>query len=167
MVIDERPRLEMGCPRGRHESVRAWRYARDGGSLELLFGFYANFTPYDLITKVIASGDDPAPGAGASVQFNAKRCVHEANGELALQHHGEVTVGMRISRSALVKGMRKHAGKAMALAGLHVGLRGPWPVHLGTTTNFARLLEAIFCFTYAVEQVKRARRKESALSQLT
>lgn len=102
-VVSNRFRsAEFGAARGgRHEPLQCWVYQRSGSGLEMLFAFYQNFTPYDLICKVLADGSSLQPGEGASIQFNSDRCVRAlGRGTWSLSHHGRVTAGETIRENA-------------------------------------------------------------------
>ena len=74
-VQAERRAVQFGYPVGFHEETESWVYLRNDMAPHLLFAFYENFTPDDLICKVVEPGQELQPGEGASVQFNADRCL--------------------------------------------------------------------------------------------
>src|SRR5687768_4793039 len=80
VVGRERRESRFGFPLGGHEPVECWVYRPHGSSIELLFGFYSNFTDADLICKAIPEGQEVATGAGASIQFNGDRSFLEQDG---------------------------------------------------------------------------------------
>lgn len=89
---------EFGSKGGGHGELHCWVYQRRDTDLEMLFAFYDNFTPDDLICKVVDAGAGVRPGEGASIQFNADRCVRSVGYRAwELTHHGRVTAGEAIS----------------------------------------------------------------------
>lgn len=135
-----------------------WRYLPHQGDLEMYFGFYDNFTPDDIICKVFSSWKELYRGMGASVQFNAGRCMTVS----CLCHHGDVTVGKRISRSHLVSLIQTICPREMGMA----GILGSWPVTIGDTTNIPRLIDQLFVYAYCIEQAKRYIRGEAPMLPL-
>ncbi|MCE9575756.1 MAG: hypothetical protein K8W52_21580 [Deltaproteobacteria bacterium] len=158
--------MRMGYPGGGHAVDPAWVFAHSGTGLEMVFQFFSNFTEHDLICKVVEAGEYPVSGEGASVQFNAGRCVEPRGDEFALVHHGEVTVGQRVSRQNLVASLSAVCPDAMALAGIIDADPGSWPVTIGATTDVAELIDRLFVFAYCIEQAKRHLREEPALRAL-
>ena len=165
-VVQEEPQdVDFGFPGGRHPSTLCWVYERSDVRLDLVFGFYENFTDSDLITKVVPRGESPTPGSGASVQFNGDSSVLEtAPDEWALMHHGKVTVGSSIPRADLVGHIEENARRAVDLLG-PTALQA-WPLVIGDTSDTKRLLDQLFVYVYAVEQGKRSIRGEEALPTL-
>ena len=132
----------------------------------MLFAFYQNFTPNDLICKVLAAGQDVRPGEGASIQFNADRCVRAAGRKAwGLAHHGRVTAGETISRDRLVHPIAGVVPAARQLLG-DLTLKSAWPVTLGRTSDPAAMLDRLFVYAYCVEQGKRSIRSEKLLPSL-
>ena len=131
----------------------------------MLFGFFSNFTPDDLACKAIITDDDVMSGAGATIQFNADRCVNQVDDELILVHSGQVTVGNAIKRADLVSKIRSLAPQADdALGGLDP--EDGWPLRLGGVSDLAALIDRTAVYVYAVEQAKRSIRVEPPLPPL-
>jgi hypothetical protein len=166
-VLAQRVAINMGYPGGSHEEVAARHYVSSDKRLAMLFGFYSNFTPHDLICKVVPAGTYPEIGDGASVQFNSDRCVREVNGAWTLVHHGDVTVGTRIARATLVDHMLRRAGHVMAMLGVPNEEAIVWPLTLGSLADLSSLIDRVFCYAYCVEQAKRELRSEVPLPELT
>lgn len=164
-VLRERREANFGFPGGKHESIRCWVYRAHGSAVELLFGFYSNFTADDLLCKSMATGSSLPQGAGATIQFNADRCI-DADGEiLALHHSGAVTVGSGVGRRRLVEGIYDRAPEAaVALGGLDVD--HGWPFRVGSTGDIPELIDRLAIYAYAVEQAKRSIRGDSPLPRL-
>lgn len=155
-----------GSPGGMHDSVDAWVYERRGSPLVMWFGFYSNFTPNDLICKVMRAGDTPEPGVGASIQFNGDECVAFGRSSgYALTHHGRVTVGTAVSRQRLAEAMRSADESAAADLGI-AGDTTWWPIRIGETDQIGPLLDRLFRYAYLVEQAKRELREEAPLPVL-
>jgi hypothetical protein len=157
---------QFGSRAGGHEALQCWVYRRDGHGLEMLFAFYENFTAYDLICKVLAAGHSVRPDDGASIQFNADRCVRAVGRQTwALTHHGRVTAGETISKARLLHTVAAVAPTVDAKLG---DLRRPaaWPLQLGRTSDPASLVDRLFLYAYCVEQAKRSIRGEKALPSL-
>ena len=164
-VRGQQREVQFGFRGGRHQPTPCWVYERSDVTLDLLFGFYENFTDADLITKVVQRGEKPAPGTGASVQFNGDRCVEKtASGGWTLSHHGRVTVGSSIRRDDLVSRIESHAPKAAYLLGPIGG--AAWPIAIGDTDNTSGLLDQLFVYVYAIEQAKRSFREEKPIPTL-
>lgn len=166
MIVPGKTGVRFGYPGGFHEPTSCWAYEPSGmPELTMLFDFFSNFTPYDLICKVIPTGDEIAPGAGASIQFNASRCVSVHNGNLTFGHYGQVNANGTISRPALVAGFRNLAPVAFRELGGDEFFSS-WPVVLGALSDPGALLDNIFLYAYGVEQVKRAKRGDGPLPPL-
>lgn len=162
-VLKKSRPVRFGYPGGNHRDSRVWVYRPRGvPHLEMVIGFFKNFTPDDLICKVIESGETITDGSGASIQFNANRCMTVNSGEVALQHTGEVTLGTRLARADLLDGLRARAPQAYLELGGDTFF-GSWPVLLGTVKAPGTLLDNLFLYAYGVEQVKRHRRGEGPL----
>lgn len=165
VVAAETREFDSGYPGGSHEPARCWIYRPHGLGLEMLFGFYSNFTPDDLITKVIPANAEIKKGIGATVQFNADRSVTPDGEHFALHHHGLITVHHAMSREALVNCIREQAPDAdRMLGGLDV-VQG-WPLRLGSTDRLNDLIDRLFLYCFAVEQAKRSWRGEALLPPL-
>ena len=164
-VISELEATEFGYPGGSHGSVDCWIYHRSGTRLEMLFGFYSNFTPHDLICKVMEVDGQLEPGEGASIQFNSNRCVHlSPSGPLVLRHHGQVTVKRAIARSALVATVRR---VALTEWDNLISRKLPWPLEIGSLQDMQELLDDLFMYTYCIEQAKRHLRGLVLLPKIT
>lgn len=160
-VRTEKRHAQFGFPGGNHHSNLYWVFEA-GDDVEMLLGFNSNFSDNDLFVRVITAGEEIAKGSGATVQFNADRNLHRAQAAVALGHHLHVNpygTG-RMSRMDLLQGMADLAPGAYAL--VHSWLAGDAKsVALGSTADPAGLLDRVFTYAYAVEQVKRnARGKE-------
>ena len=155
--------VHMGYPGGSHDIEPAWVYERAGTTLEMAFRFYENFTPNDLICKVVVAGEYPQSGEGASVQFNSDRCVVASELAHTLVHHGEVTVRTRVTRTMLVRAIEEICPREMDLAGIKNSNPSSWPVRIGTSADVPGLLDNLFVFAYCIEQAKRRLRNESPL----
>lgn len=150
---------------GSHGFTPCWIYRRTGVDIEMMFGFYNNFTPDDLICKVLAINEEFHDGSGASLQFNGDVSTADEHGSVALSHSGRVTIGSAIGRGNLVEAIRAAAPDAVdALGGLD-GEHG-WPLRLGTTSDVSSLLDRLFLYVYAVEQAKRWIREDPPLPSL-
>jgi len=147
---------------GSHGEIPCWAYRRTGTSLEMRFAFYANFTPDDLICKVLPVGGEI--GMGATIQFNGKKCAEDlGNGVIGLDHNLRLTVKKKsISRKVLVELITKSAPDAVKLLGGLDAERG-WPLRLGTTNDLPGLIDKMFVYAYCVEQAKRSHRGETPL----
>lgn len=165
-VVARAGELGLGYPGGHHEPISCWIYERKDADLDLLFGFYSNFTPDDFVTKVLNRGSVPEDGAGASVQFNGDLSVLAGAqpGRLALVHHGKVTLRTGVKRSQLVAEIERIAPRAADRLGL-IG-RAAWPLVIGDTGNLPQLMDRLFTYAYAVEQAKRSWRREPLLPSL-
>lgn len=162
IVLLEMRSTRFGYPGGSHEPTECWAYRPHDGAVEMLLSFYSNFTDDDLICKVNPVGKGAHDGAGASIQFNGDNSVTEERGVLTLRHHGRVTVTSAISRAALVETIRKNAADAdAALGGLDAD--HGWPLRIGSLADVTSLLDRLFLYAYAVEQAKRALRRDAPL----
>src|SRR5262249_25663340 len=101
--------LRDGRLRGSHGPAECWIYRPHSGGVEMLFGFYANFSPDDLICKVSAIGETVPKGAGASIQSNGDRSTMDEGGAVALIHGGRWTVSSGISRRDCVEAIHTAA----------------------------------------------------------
>lgn len=158
--------IHLGFPGGSHEVASAWIYQRAATNLEMVFRFYTNFTPHDLICKVVAAGKYPQSGEGASVQFNAARCVQARGSARQLVHSGETTVKTRLARPRLVETLERVCPREMDLAGIKNGSSKSWPVTIGSTNDIPALLDRVFVFAFCIEQAKRHLRSEPALPSM-
>jgi hypothetical protein len=152
----------MGSRYGSHSVPPAWLYKHSKGQVEMVFQFYQNFSEYDLICKVSATGNYPTSGEGASVQFNSSHCISGSLSQAELSHHGRVTVGTPVSRNELANLMSIACPGAMQALGISWG-SGSWPVSLGHTGDIPALLDRVFLYAYCVEQAKRTIRSEQIL----
>jgi len=152
----------MGHPCGEHEIPPLWVYSRAGNSLEMVFGFYHNFTPDDLICKVIPAGEYPLKGEGASLQFNGDLCTEHVSDAIVLQHSGRITVRSAIKRDDLLASVERDNKNIMQNA----GFTGVWPVRIGSTAAIPALLDRLFLYTYCIEQAKRSFRGKPMLSTI-
>lgn len=149
----------LGSPGGSHSIDRFLCYIRNGTNLQMYFSFYKNFSDDDLLCKVFSSWGDLYSGMGASVQFNAHRCV-DGKGTIAyLRHDGRVTIKKPILRSKLISHIEAICPQEMKLA----RISGEWPVMIGTTTNIPDLINNIFVYAHCIEQAKRIIRSEGPL----
>ncbi len=165
VVTVETREIVFGSPAGAHESARCWIYKPHGAPVEMVFGFYANFTPHDLITKVVTPNVEIGPGIGASIQFNSDECITFEEGHFSLHHHGRVTVGHGRSRAALVTCINEQAPDADRMLGGLNPAHG-WPLKLGNTSHLGALIDRLFLYSYAVETAKRMWRDENLLPNL-
>lgn len=150
-----------GTPRGGHDPLDCWVYSAHESALELMFAFYSNFSPNDLICKIVLADQAPTDGEGATLQFNGNETVEDDGVNQILRHHGLVTVGTRIARADLLEQIGLHAREAnIALGGIE------FPLFCGSTADIGTLLDRLFFYSYAVEQAKRSFRYEPALPAL-
>ena len=149
----------MGCPMGGHEIEPLWLYQPKNADVEMLFGFYPNFTPNDLICKIVPPGEYPKAQEGASVQFNADRCIQYRGGDYVLEHHGRITIRYAIARDKLMSAIETICPAAMKKA--RIG--GVWPVEIGTASDVSKFADQLFMYAYCVEQGKRQLRGETPL----
>lgn len=150
-----------GTPRGGHDPLDCWVYSAYESDLELMFAFYSNFSPDDLICKIVLADQVPMDGEGATLQFNGNENVEDDGVDQILRHHGLVTVGRRIARADLLERIGVHASEADAALG---GIE--FPLFCGSTADVGSLLDRLFLYSYAIEQAKRSFRQESALPAL-
>ncbi len=150
-VIRDDVRVSLGYPGGTHELPPLWLYQRKNTDLEMLFGFYSNFTEDDLICKVVNHSEVIKPGEGASVQFNGDRCIRPEGQNALLEHDGRITVGKPVARKTLLDLISSVCPKEMALA----GIKGDWPVRIGATNDVSDLIDHLFLYCYCIEQGKR------------
>jgi hypothetical protein len=166
-VENRRWRVQFGAPSGSHEDTDCWIYHHGGSGLEMLFAFYSNFTPNDLICKVIRPGQEVLSGEGASVQFNANQSVAESEANVfTLSHHGRVTIGRPIERETLLNAMQEAAPQAIEMLGGLQEACPNWTVVLGNTRNVGLLIDRMFFYAYGVEQAKRSLKQEELLPPL-
>jgi hypothetical protein len=163
-VLPTLRKVQFGFPGALHEVTNCWVYVpKTPRGVVMLVAFFNNFTPFDLLCKVLLEDEVVVLGAGASIQFNADRCVgDQLGGTIDLQHHGQVNARGTISRANLMAGFRLHAPAAFGALGGDAFFRR-WPVVLGSTAAPDRLLDTLFLYAYGVEQVKRLKREEAAL----
>jgi hypothetical protein len=164
-IAPRRVPVYMGYPGGNHEIQPAWIYERANTSLEMALNFYSNFSPTDLICKVIPAGEYPQHGEGASVQFNGNHCVIPDGVQQCLVHQGKFTLRAGIARSTIVATLQQICPEEMHLAGISDGPLS-WPLHIGSTAEIPALLDRIFVFAYCIEQAKRHLREEALLPRL-
>lgn len=127
----------------------------------MLFAFYDNFTPDDLICKIVVKERTPTDGEGATLQFNGNEITEDGDGNPLLSHRGRVTVGGAIARAELLERISAHALEASdALGGIG------FPLILGSPSIPGTMLDRLFLYAYAIEQAKRSLRGESALPPL-
>lgn len=159
-VIEATTDEQFGFRGGNHEPTECLIYRPNGSDLEMRFGFYGNFTPDDIICKVVPIGADIPQGEGASLQLNADQCIRaRRDGELILEHSGLVTVaGKRRSRADLLKAIGQTAPEALAMLG---GLN--WPYTIGSTDDIEQLLDTLFVYAFCIEQAKRFFRGDQLL----
>ncbi len=150
---------------GSHGFTPCWIYRRRGVDIEMMFGFYNNFTPDDLICKILTVNEAFHEGSGASLQFNGDVSTADDHGNVALNHSGLVTISSRLSRTDLVEAIRVAAPDVDNAFGGLAAEHG-WPLRLGTTADVPALLDRLFLYTYAVEQAKRWIRKDPPLPAL-
>lgn len=151
-VIEATTDEQFGFRGGNHEPIACWIYRPDGSELEMRFGFYENFTPDDLICKVVPIGARIPQGEGASIQLNADQSLRaRRDGELILEHSGLVTVaGKRRSRADLLKAIGQTAPDTLTnLGGLN------WPYTIGSTDDLKQLLDTLFVYAFCIAQAKR------------
>jgi hypothetical protein len=117
----------------------------------MYFAFYRNFTPHDLICKVAEAEEEIRAGSGATLQFNASKTLRGPTP--TLYHHGNTTVGTRMSRRRLIRDMRRLA--PVSAASFDLSEWTTWPVLLGSSDDIDGLLDALFVYAYGIEQVKR------------
>src|SRR5690606_904363 len=76
---------------------------------KMYIGFYHNFTAEDLLTKVTYYNDPIPNKQGASVQFNANKCLSQNNeNKIFFRHPSIVTIGTRIPRKILENTLHKN-----------------------------------------------------------
>lgn len=157
--------LRLGAPSGSHEEAEFWRFECRESPHTLHFGVVPNFTPHDLMCKVSLSGEMPAVGAGASIQFNGNESFRAiGGGDIGIEHHGLVTVGQRISRANLVARVTEVAPEVVRHFG---GIdERKFPLALGTTSDLPALVDALLVWCFGVEQVKRSLREQPLLPPL-
>lgn len=157
--------LRLGCPGGFHPPAPFWRLEAAQAPIVMYFGFVPNFTPADLMCKVVAQGEAVPDGAGASVQFNGDLSYRAvAPGVWALCHHGRVTVRHSVSRARLLSALDEAApGVSRFFGGLDVRA---WPLELGRTDGLPAMLDATLVWAYGLEQAKRSLRGEGLLPPL-
>lgn len=153
-----------GHPGGNHEPTTCWRYQHRSAGLDMLFGFYRNFSPNDLICKVVTARGKPAPGEGASIQLNGDESVFVSErDDLVLRHHGLLTVGTRLARTDLLALIIDAAPSEARVLG--IADEKAWPFRIGLASRPAALLDRLFDYTFVIEQAKRRRRGEPALER--
>lgn len=163
VLPDSRP-TQFGYPGGSHQPNSCCVYRRKSSNTDLLLDFYSNFSTDDLITKVVQAGKTPHKGAGASVQFNMFQCLSKSkDGEICLGHKGVITVKTAISRPALVSLLKEICPSALEHFCIGGDKPGSWPVVLGSTADLPSLLDNLFVYSYAIEQIKRQIRGEVPL----
>jgi hypothetical protein len=158
-VVPQTVAVNLGYPGGSHGETQYWRYTRKSAEFSMLFAFYRNFTPHDLICKVVRNGELPSFGDGASIQLNSDRTITQlSGGHLQLHHHGSVTVVYALKRERLWKLIQTTAPDEAE----ELGLTGPhdWPFVLGDTRAPGALLDRLFLYAYCIEQAKRKERQE-------
>jgi hypothetical protein len=163
VVANKKVPISFGTPRGGHETTTCWVYRPTGvPDLEMFLGFYSNFTDHDLICKVLPVDTQVVPGIGASLQLNADECLREVGPDIALTHHGRVTLTSAIARNDLVADIAQYAGSGYDALGGDITFSS-WPITIGSTRFFGALLDRLFLYAFCVEQVKRSRRGEDLL----
>ena len=131
-VLPETRRCEFGFPGGSHTPTNCWVYGRTGTGLEMLFSFFNNFTPNDLLTKIVEAGATPMVGEGATLQFNADRCFRIlSNNDIEVSHHGQVTVSRKVARRDLVAAINKGTPNAWSALQQKISQQTDWPLLLG------------------------------------
>ena len=162
-ILRDMREAQFGHPGGNHGRLPCWVYRNGANPLEMWFAFYRNVTDDDLICKVMPSGQWVEPGKGATIQFNADKCMRPTNcGRVALYHDGVVTVRHKISRADLLDAMRKSAPDCEEALGRLGPYRG-WPRRLGTVDDLEQLIDNMFVYAYYVEQAKRYLRGDNPL----
>ena len=155
--------VRAGFHGGTHPDTACWEYRRKGTGLRMLFGFFENFTPDDLLVKVLDKSESPSNGLGATIQLNADQCLMGPGPQVC--HSGRITVGKgSLKRDDLVSQFMNLAPEASARLGLSADQQ--WPILIGSASECAALLDSVFLYAYGVEQVKRHYRGETLLSPL-
>lgn len=167
MILPTRQLAHFGTPSGAHNPLDCWVYAPRTSELHLLFAFYKNFSPDDLICKVVSADDPEVDGEGATIQFNGKEgkrngLFKDQGDVVELCHHGLITVGTPIKRQRLLELIGTHAPRANQLLN---GIN--FPFRIGDTDELAAFLDRLFLYAYAIEQVKRSLRDVQPLPLLT
>jgi len=151
-----------GSRGGSHEDVECWLFKTFVNDLIMAFGFYANFSDNDLICKVGKMDTLQIKGLGASIQFNGNECIKPVeNTNYKLLHYGKVTVGSSISRDKLANYICELTPDIAKHFRIHTG--DSFPVFLGSTLEFDKLIGNLFLYSYAIEQAKRSIRGEELL----
>ena len=146
VVARLRREAQFGTPHGPHEPTRCWVYSAYESPFELLFAFYSNFSPDDLICKVVIAQQTMPKGEGASLQFNGNKSVVDDGVHFILRHDGRVTIRSPIRRDELLSRIREYAPQAdIALGGIE------FPFVCGTTADVGALLDRLFLYSYAIE----------------
>ena len=154
--------MQFGCRIGNHGPLSCWVYRNKCKPSEMWFAFYRNFTGDDFVCKVIPSGERIDPGEGATIQFNAKKCMNPtSSGSVGLFHNGVVTLKQTISRKNLLHAMRKSDPNCEQALGRLYPDRG-WPRCLGTLDDMEQLIDSMFLYAYYVEQAKGYLREVNA-----
>jgi hypothetical protein len=162
-IVSDQVGVRFGYPGGLHEPTSCWSYQPKGApDVQMIFDFYKNFSDHDLICKVTRVGEDVRTGAGASIQFNANYFKPDVDGNVVFLHRGLVNAGGSISREALLAGFARLARPAFEELGGEPFFSS-WPIQLGTTAGLDLMVDNIFLYVYAVEQVKREKRGEVPL----
>lgn len=154
--------IRFGFPGGRHEEAECWEYRCSDEPLRMFFGFYENFTKYDLICRVVSVDEEIRPGSGATLQFNSDETVSGV--PPVLHHHGRITVRSAITRARLCELFHELAPTAALEFGIAATTR--WPVTIGSINNCSQLVDRLFLYAYGVEQAKRSLRGETGLPAL-
>jgi len=160
-VLHDTRILALGSPAGPHGEIDCWVYRTRLAPLEMCFAFYDNFTPDDLICKILPIGRITRDGEGATIQFNGDNCIRDAeNGDVALCHEGHITVRHGIKRADLVEVIATHAAEGLARLG-GTDTLAAWPLLIGFTSDLSMLLDRLFAYAYCIEQAKRFLRDDA------
>lgn len=163
-ISKEKITINPGYRLGNHGEIECWNFETYTSKVIMAFGFYSNFTKNDLICKVGTIEQITSKGIGASIQFNAnKSFILNQNKKYELIHSGSITVGHSISREVLANLFNKLTYNIARR--FLISDKNSWPVLIGSTTDFPKLLDNLFLYGFAMEQVKRSIRKEELLPE--
>lgn len=161
-IMQKKEYVEFGHPSGSHIGEKYFVFTDFEQKVKMYIGFFSNFTDSDLLTKITAFNDPVPNRLGASIQFNGNKCIaFNAEKRIIFQHQGLVAVRSQISRDNLSKLLNEIMPSSFFT--LFPAINNLNPVHLGSLDNLSSLLENIFLYSFAIEQVKKAVRKERTL----
>ena len=159
-VLKTRETVHFGSPGGAHEPVLCWDYRPDNIPIKMLFGFFRNYTPWDIICKVLPVEDHVKPGTGATLQLNSENSLDEYAS--ILSHSGLITVKTRIPRARLFSLICKLSPEVAEE--LKIDPKDTQQVTLGNVKHFSKLIDNLFSYACGVERSKSHLRNEPMLS---